>query len=103
MDIVSFLQDISTRSESLRVLKRMTVEPRLPGEGVTLYVDVYAFGFLSDETVAAVRRAKALSKAAKPGRTYPDDGCSECSPWPPARWLVAKIRRARQSGFSPKK
>ncbi len=64
-DVVPFLQRISTASEQLRMLKHVSLRPRLPSGGITLSVEAYAFAHLSDETLAALR-AKAQNQAKKP-------------------------------------
>jgi Tfp pilus assembly protein PilO len=64
-DVVRFLQRISTASAQLRMLKHVSLRPRLPGGGITLSVEAYAFAHLSDETVAALR-AKARNQAKTP-------------------------------------
>lgn len=64
--VVEFLKHISTGSEQLRMLRQVSIQPRRPGRGVTLSAEAWAFALLSDETVAAQRKAQARGEAKKP-------------------------------------
>jgi type IV pilus assembly protein PilO len=57
-DIVQFLQRVSSGSERLRIVRQLSMKPRSPGTGVTLVAEVYAFAYLTEDAMAALRKAQ---------------------------------------------
>ena len=62
-DVVQFLQRVSSGAERIRIVRQLSMKPRSPGTGVTLVAEVYAFAFLTEEAVAALRKAQSQDEA----------------------------------------
>lgn len=57
-DVLQFLQRVSTGAERLRIVRQLSLKPRSPGTGVTLVVEAFAFAYLTEDAVAALRKAQ---------------------------------------------
>jgi len=64
-DIVQFLQRVSSGSERLRIVRQLSMKPRSPGTGVTLVAEVYAFAYLTEDAMAALRKAQSQDDEGK--------------------------------------
>ena len=64
-DIVQFLQRVSSGSERLRIVRQLSTKPRSPGTGVTLVAEVYAFAYLTEDAMAALRKAQSQDDESK--------------------------------------
>ena len=64
-DVVQFLQRISSGAERLRIVRQLSMKPRSPGTGVTLVAEAYAFAYLTEEAVAALRKAQSQDDEGK--------------------------------------
>jgi Tfp pilus assembly protein PilO len=64
-DIVQFLQRVSSGSERLRIVRQLSMKPRSPGAGVTLVAEVYAFAYLTEDAMAALRKAQSQDDEGK--------------------------------------
>jgi type IV pilus assembly protein PilO len=64
-DIVQFLQRVSSGSERLRIVRQLSIKPRSPGTGVTLVAEVYAFAYLTEDAMAALRKAQSQDDEGK--------------------------------------
>jgi Tfp pilus assembly protein PilO len=64
-DIVQFLQRVSSGSERLRIVRQLSMKPRSPGAGVTLAAEVYAFAYLTEDAMAALRKAQSQDDEGK--------------------------------------
>jgi type IV pilus assembly protein PilO len=64
-DVVQFLQRVSSGSERLRIVRQLSMKPRSPGTGVTLFAEAYAFAYLTEDAVAALRKAQSQDDEGK--------------------------------------